>query len=270
MQDMAVVFSSAGEEPAPRWARGRGIRRMPIGELLRERTLPPITVIGLNPRFVGRRRTSARTTSRDQLRDLTGILASMQNVSPNSYLVFLLSDVPEEQSRSDLFEQFLEPFAEPQRVEITALTHRVKELLESLKAKVKLSTQRNLPRPSPLDGLLAVTESTADLRADSGKLSAKAIARVFGLSIKELAEILGKTRQAVTKTPDAESLQAPLEYFERVARARGIYRNGGQFRRWLRIRNPQLNNESPLSWIRAGRWQALADLVDDMLTGAPS
>jgi transposase len=44
------------------------------------------------------------------------------------------------------------------------------------------------------------------------------VAKLFGVSLSQLARWVGRTRQALTKTPDAASLQPALGYFERVAR----------------------------------------------------
>jgi hypothetical protein len=60
-----------------------------------------------------------------------------------------------------------------------------------------------------------------------------------------------------------------LEYFERVARLLTIL-SETEFRRWLRTPNPNLGQDTPLAWLERGRWQALADFVDDMLTGSPT
>jgi uncharacterized protein (DUF2384 family) len=41
------------------------------------------------------------------------------------------------------------------------------------------------------------------------------------------------------------------------------------FRKWLRMPNSQLDGKTPLEVLEEGRWQVVADLVDDMLTGSP-
>ena len=107
------------------------------------------------------------------------------------------------------------------------------------------------------------------LREKNGNLSAVSIARLYGASVAQLADWLGRSRQTVSRTPDADSLQDKLEYFERVARLLTVLPEE-EFRKWLRMPNPNLSNESPMDWIAQNRWQALADFVDDMLTGAPS
>jgi hypothetical protein len=72
------------------------------------------------------------------------------------------------------------------------------------------------------------------------------------------------------KTPDADSLQNALSYFERIARLRTALSDDAEFRKWLRMPHAEMNGETPLRWIERKRWQALADLVDDTLTGAPA
>src|SRR5258708_6832789 len=61
------------------------------------------------------------------------------------------------------------------------------------------------PRPSPLDLVREVVEATEDLRVANGNLSAAAVAAVFGVSLSQLAGWLGRSRQALSKTPDADS-----------------------------------------------------------------
>jgi len=84
-----------------------------------------------------------------------------------------------------------------------------------------------------------------------------------------LAGWLGRTKQAVTKTPDADSLQNALSYFEHVARLRLVTKRDAEFRKWLRTPRASLENASPLEVLAKGEWQAVADYVDDILTGTP-
>ena len=126
---------------------------------------------------------------------------------------------------------------------------------------------RKVARPSPLDQMKTVVGSTADLREANGNLSAARIARVFGVSMSQLAGWLGRSKQAVSKTPDADSLQPALGYFERVARMRLVTGNDAGFRKWLRTPNELLENASPLELLAKGEWQVMADYVDDALTG---
>jgi len=125
------------------------------------------------------------------------------------------------------------------------------------------------PRPSPLDRVKGVLGTTADLRVANGNLSADRIAKLYGIPLSQLAVWLGRTKQAVSKTPDADSLQNALSYFEHVARLRLATKSDAEFRKWLRTPCGSLENASPLEVLAKGQWQAMADHVDDILTGTP-
>jgi hypothetical protein len=255
----AVVFSSAGRKQADSpWAKAGGATRMPLKALLRRRVLPRLSVVGVDDVDDGLK--------------VSPRLGLMQLSSPDSFVVVSVVDTKNELDTASR-QRLLESFPDLQRVEITTRTKSladVRDLIQSVEAKLAILAQRRSPRPSPLDEVARETGITAHLRAGSGNLSAEKVAHFYGLSVKALAELLGRTRQAVSKTPDADSLQAPLEYFERIARLRSVLRDDASFRKWLRMPNQRLNGERPLDWIREGRWQNLADLVDDILTGAPS
>ena len=126
------------------------------------------------------------------------------------------------------------------------------------------------PRPSPLDKVRAVRAVTTDLREANGNLSALRVAKLYGVSVSKLADWLGRSKQAVGKTPDADSLQEALGYFERIARLRLVTKDDSEFRKWLRAPHELLDNLPPLELLAKGEWQALADYVEDMLTGAPT
>jgi hypothetical protein len=125
-------------------------------------------------------------------------------------------------------------------------------------------------RTSPLDNVQGVLEITRDLRLANGNLSADRVAKLFGIPLSRLAEWLGRTKQAVSKTPDADSLQDALGYFERIARLRLATRGDAEFRQWLRTSHPAVAGKNPLELLARGKWQSLADLVDDILSGTPS
>ena len=160
--------------------------------------------------------------------------------------------------------------------QIERLLARVEEVLRGATASGKTSraaesgaTGEAPARKSPLDQVKAVMESTADLREENGNLSAVRVAKVFGVSLSHLAGWLGRTKQAVSKTPDADSLQEALGYFDRVARLRIITKRDAEFRKWLRTPHDLLDNAPPLELMAKGEWQALVDYVEDILVGTP-
>lgn len=84
----------------------------------------------------------------------------------------------------------------------------------------------------------------------------------------ELAGLIGKSRQSVSKTEDAESSQESLAPFARIARLRAVL-SDDDFRVWLNLPNDALDGITPLAMIRGGGSDVVADLAEDMLSGSP-
>jgi hypothetical protein len=168
----------------------------------------------------------------------------------------------------------LDQLAEQKR-QMEHLLGKVENVLRGVNFPCKTDRPASMPdgaaqaRKSPLDQLKAVLESTSDLREANGNLSAARVAKVFGVSLSRLAEWLGRTKQALSKTPDADSLQETLGYFERVARPRMIAQGDAEFRKWLRTPHELLDNAPPLKLLARREWQTLADYVENILTGNP-
>lgn len=127
-----------------------------------------------------------------------------------------------------------------------------------------------LEEKDPLVDVPAIAETSESLRAESGRLDANRVAGAFGVSVADLARQIGRTRQSVSKTPDAETLQPLLRPYERIARLRAVLEEA-PFKAWLNTPNEHLEEEaSPLDYIRAGAQGPLASFAENMLTGAPS
>src|SRR5437016_4248801 len=94
--------------------------------------------------------------------------------------------------------------------------------MQSVLDQIRTALGEVSPRPTPLDDIKEVIESSRDLRVANGNLSANAVASAFGVSLNQLAGWLGRSRQALSKTPDSDSLQNGLAFFERVARLRVV------------------------------------------------
>lgn len=141
--------------------------------------------------------------------------------------------------------------------------------MEAVIERLNAALGETPPQPSPLDHVHELLKATEDLRVANGKLSAAAIAQAFGVSVNELAGWLRRSRQSLAKTPDADSLQDALAFFERVARLRAVVPQD-RFLKWLRMPNDQLDGKSPLELMANGERQVVVDFVEDMLTGAPT
>ena len=142
--------------------------------------------------------------------------------------------------------------------------------LDSAVAKIwaDLPEQASAPAADPLGRLKSVIAATADLRSESGRLSARKVAEAMGLALSQLAAAIGKPRQSIWKTDDAEAIQERLLPFERIARLRAVL-SMRDFRSWLNMANKQLDSRTPIDLLRGGHADVVADLAEDMLTGSP-
>ncbi len=164
-----------------------------------------------------------------------------------------------------VFEHFSDPF----RVEVAWGVEQAKSQFLEAVAKVS-AAKRKMPRPDLLGEIKAIIDATADLRAESGRLDAAKIAKVFGIREVELADALGVTKQALSKTPDSKRIQEMLRHFDRTARLRAVFRDDKKFRSWLRMPRASLDDAQPIDLLLGGEANIVGDLAEDMITGAPS
>ena len=117
----------------------------------------------------------------------------------------------------------------------------------------------------------AVQVPNEDLRSERGRLSIKLIADLFGMDVIEIGRLIGRdNKAALSKTPDAESLQPLLQPFSDIALLRAPDFGNEQFRKWLNAPNEHMSNRTPIAWIREGRLQDVAGFVFGILTGQPT
>ena len=164
----------------------------------------------------------------------------------------------------------IQVYLRPKREVLKAAVDAIGPTIDLLRSSVtEEENDREPPQPSVLDKMQKVLDVTKNLRTEGGSLSAKLIADLYNVPQAELANWLGRTKQSVFKTPDADSLQNSLEYFERIACLR-IALSDEDFRKWLRMPNELLDGETPIELIARGKWQLVADFVADMITGSPT
>jgi len=161
----------------------------------------------------------------------------------------------------------LRHFDRAEAVEFARGAEQATLALDSALAKIWADLPEEAPA-DPLGRLKSVIAATADLRSESGRLSARRVAEALGLPLSQLAAAIGKPRQTLWKTDDAEAIQEPLVPFERVARLRAVL-SERDFRSWLNMANEQLDGRTPIDLIRAGQAAVVADLAEDMLSGSP-
>jgi hypothetical protein len=260
-----MVTSPTGETTIPAALRRYRPKLARASEIKGLRRLPELTVVWTNE-------IDALLSHRTFLRRLAERLTATPEPSK---IVFLFQTKRRKASARDPAQKLIELFryfSRPLDLEVAHGIQAGEDAFDEAVAKIVATRQLTPDRPERADHLgelKKIIEATSDLRAKSGKLSASLVATVFGLSVAELAALVGRTRQTASKTPDADSLQPLLQPFERVARVRAVLSQGG-FRKWLHLANDELDGLTPLEAIRQGKVAVVADLVEDSLTGNPS
>jgi hypothetical protein len=260
-----MVTTPTGETTIPASLRRYRPRLTRASEIRGLSRLPELTVVWT-------REIDALLSHRTFLRTLAERLTATPEPSK---IVFLFQTKSRKASERDTAQKLVELFryfSRPFDLEVAQGIQAGEDAFNEAVAKIAASRQLAAERPERADHLgelKKVIEATADLRVKSGKLSASNVASVFGLSVAELAALVGRTRQTASKTPDADSLQPLLQPFERVARVRAVL-SQNDFRKWLHLANDELDGRTPLEAIRQRKIAVVADLVEDMLTGSPS
>ncbi len=250
-----ILFTApAGRVPSPGWAREYAHRVVTGPEIRNLTSLPWLTVVQVRA-----------PASFAKHKGFLSLLAQRTKLSTApARVVFLFSEGP--RLRAHDFSSVLRWFP-ASSVEFAQGARNGALAVEGAWAKI-LKERAEDPRRDPLGQITSVVRATADLRAESGRLSANRVAETFGLSVAEVAKILGASRQAVSKTPDAQALQEGLRSFERIARLRTVLPSE-DFRKWLNIPRQDLGGRPPLELVRGRKASVVADLVEDVLTGAP-
>jgi transcriptional regulator with XRE-family HTH domain len=260
-KNLSVLVTRPGAEATiPEWIRGYSPEKATGSRVQALTRLPDVTVVQANgPRAVLKRQ--------DFLRSLAGKQAKTPGLAKILFVFRASTRAPDAERLSDL----LRFFSRPSDVEFASGSSQAAFAFQEAVAKLTVSRLRESPETGeadPLGRLASVLAATSDLRTGSGRLSARKVADRFGLSVAELASLLGTSRQAASKTEDAESLQEGLAPFARIARLRAVLADE-DFRAWLNMANDSLVGRPPLALIRDGRSDIVADLAEDMLSGSP-
>lgn len=233
---------------------------MGIGDISAWKTLSDFVWLDLG-------RVSAASLPQDALR----MLASLQPRKAGPSLIFV-SGTPRHRNHSAIAELVFNAFPRPENVEVDFAG-----VPDVMSAIAKWRVLRRKPRTA----LLAVATGAAPHRAAqipnhdlhdsmSGRLSAASILNLYGVTLTQLCEWIGKKKAAVSKTPDAVSLQDDLRPLAGVALMRLMLGTDERFRIWLNTPNELLERKSPLDWIGKGKALEIADFVQDALTGQPT
>ena len=255
-----ILLTGPGPTVAiPAWVRKFKPKTATGARLRHLRKLPAVTVIQANePDFIAQHRAFVHR------------LATTHGLTPGPSKVLVVFG-SRGAEKSNLLTSWLKIFSRTSDVEFARNADEAAFALERAFAKIQAVADQALPartESDPLAKVKAILAATADLRGPSGRLSADRVAEAFGISLAELAALAGKSRQTLSKTPDALSAQPALRAFERAARLRAVL-EGGEFRQWLNASNRQFDDRSPIELIRSGRIDLVANLAEDILTGQP-
>jgi hypothetical protein len=264
LDEVEVDFAGLEKKgTVPEWAEELKTHRSTLSDVAERSTMPDVVVLR-----VGNHQNLTRYE-----RILRRISDRFSRSAPACRLVFDFHDEPSFRPES-LSEAFgLLGRGNASRFEFSFgpehLAPTVYEAIAKYIALTEESEASEEPGADPLSKAREVVEATRPLLAASGRISAKKVAERFGLSLSRLAELDGKQRQAVNKTPDSPRLQEFLRPFERVARLRAVF-SDEDFRAWLRRPVRDLEDQSPLDLILGGRIEVVADYAEDMLLGTPA
>jgi hypothetical protein len=192
-------------------------------------------------------------------------LAGLQSQAAHPSLIFISGEATANSHR-EAVERVFSTFPRPENVEVDFSGSP--DVLAAL-AKFKVLRQAYGAHRAAAAAAPPLKVPNTDLRAESGNLSADRISDLFGISLTNLATWIGRKKAAVSKTPDADSIQEGLQPFAGVARIRDVLPAEG-FKAWLRTESPLLEGKTPLHWIEQGKVREVAEFVDDALTGQPS
>lgn len=121
-------------------------------------------------------------------------------------------------------------------------------------------------RLQPTEHLLTEARSP-----ENGKLHAQRLAQTFGLSLRELGQVLKRNASGLSKHPTSDSFQDPVHALETVGvQLRDVFGTLETGRMWLRAPNPVLNNRAPITYLLEGRPAAVQHLLMLAETGTPT
>jgi transcriptional regulator with XRE-family HTH domain len=103
-----------------------------------------------------------------------------------------------------------------------------------------------------------------------GDFDALKMAKVLAVSNSEMAQILGVSRQALSKTPTSSRLQPVLQRLDGLlVRLKTLTGSLENTRIWLKAGHPDFAGKAPLAYLLEGNIEAVEDLVEAIEMGLP-
>lgn len=255
-----LLTSPRAKTQVPAWIRGRFAPKVATaGQISRLPRLPQLTVV----RAAGPESVLAEA-------GFLALLAERLHNTPVPAKILFVFESRRRRTDPGTLLAVLRHFDRAEAIDFARGAEQATLALDSALAKIwaDLPARTSGVTADPLGQLKSVIAATAELRSESGRLSARKLAAALGLPLSQLATAIGKPRQTVWKTDDAEAIQGRLLPLERIARLRAVL-SEHDFRSWLNMSNDTLDGRTPIDVIRRGQADVVADLAEDMLTGSP-
>jgi transcriptional regulator with XRE-family HTH domain len=103
-----------------------------------------------------------------------------------------------------------------------------------------------------------------------GDFDALKMSKVLAVSNSQIAQILGVSRQALSKTPTSARLQPTLQRLDQLlVRLKNLTGSLENSRIWLKAGHPDFAGKAPLEYLQGGKFEAVEDLVEAIEIGLP-
>lgn len=256
--DPKVIFTSLEQEASiPSWAHSLGAKKSTFAKASQKTVAPNVIVI--------REKSVKSYVSQESF--IHEAATNLYKNSPGSWIVAEAGSTAEDAFDLDLITSLMHAFPKKYSNRLDLAFGKDQLRARVLSALAKMERESSLP--DPLGEVKQIIDATKDLRNREGRLSAKLVAKAFGISEAELARQLKMTPQAINKNPDSKPLQKLLRPYERIARLRSAL-SQAQFIAWLDRPVWDLDNKNPLEALSAGHVEAVANYAEDALLGTPS
>jgi hypothetical protein len=117
----------------------------------------------------------------------------------------------------------------------------------------------------------ALRYTVPHLHADNGRLDAREVSTLYGISLASLSRALGRSEQAVHKTRTSANIHAALRDYERIAvMLLRLTCSDVGLRMWMQASNPEMEEQTPLALLLASEGEVVAELLEDVLRGEPT
>jgi transcriptional regulator with XRE-family HTH domain len=105
---------------------------------------------------------------------------------------------------------------------------------------------------------------------EHGDIEVTELATLLSVTQSQLARMLGVSRQLLSQSPHAETVQRGLRRLEYLfARLRNLTGSPRNARIWLKMGHPDFEGIAPLELLEQGHIEAIEDLILAIETGQP-